>query len=416
MKRALRTLVLKTEAFPPLGGLYRALYHIAVGVVTILIRAHPEFHALFLRGSYARGDFRPGRSDLDFVFVTRKGLDDNTLFRLLSRTRRAFSLLKAVVPFLGEFEILEEETFRSWLAHNPDRKELRSPGRDPLADLEDPRELELLRKDLTDFVYLWQPNLTVWNQSELDRLFDKTTRLCGLSTPSLSNTTYRRWQQTAYLLQHFDQACRSWRPARGAARVAMVPNLKLPTHLSSYSEQLRSFVQSPFDEGDCFAVFKSGLVSPDLLAVCGSSQNVPRFFTPESLRFYLAQVSPLHAVSLERDRRVWGTDIVEELSLEDGAFRQGMRYAAAAMLSSALTKPVEVELAEVHLVGWYLRYKRYLEDGVRESYFHEVLQAYSEEKPRYYEKVKNVLARPDALSLFGLYRRAAQDISKALLH
>ena len=224
MKRALRTLVLKTEAFPPLGGLYRALYHIAVGVVTILIRAHPEFHALFLRGSYARGDFRPGRSDLDFVFVTRKGLDDNTLFRLLSRTRRAFSLLKAVVPFLGEFEILEEETFRSWLAHNPDRKELRSPGRDPLADLEDPRELELLRKDLTDFVYLWQPNLTVWNQSELDRLFDKTTRLCGLSTPSLSNTTYRRWQQTAYLLQHFDQACRSWRPARGAARVAMVPS------------------------------------------------------------------------------------------------------------------------------------------------------------------------------------------------
>ena len=100
--------------------------------------------------------------------------------------------------------------------------------------------------------------------------------------------------------------------------------------------------------------------------------------------------------------------------MDESSLRIGMVASASAVLSYVLTNPVEPELAELHLLGWYLRFKRYFEDGVREVYFHEILEGYREKDPTFHRLLVETLERPNPPTLFSLYRQIARDISRAI--
>lgn len=409
-KRALRSFVRRTEKLPVAKQFYRGLYHLAACLIEVYARFHPELKQVFLRGSYARGSFRPGLSDLDFVLVVGSDCGDRELYRTLRQIERRFAQFRRLVPFLGELEILEEDTFPYWLQFAADRQDLRRPGGSPMP-VDAPGQKELLRKAVADFVYLWLPNLTRWGRPELDRLFAKLSRLAGFSTPVFPREGDVRWAQTLYLLQFFEKACARLAPAQGT----LLPLEKgrpvdLPAGLASGRDSIRTYLESRFDSRECLVVFHQEKLHSESLRACRESAVPPVLFTPSLFKFYLAYVSPLHAVSLTRDRNVWGEDIEDELSFSESDFEQGMQFSVALLMSNVLTRSVEPENAELHLLGWYLRYRRYFEEGAKDVYFHEVLDAYKKRDPAFFARINKVLENPDEASLFEMYRKIARDL------
>ncbi|MDH3691977.1 MAG: hypothetical protein OEU36_21255, partial [Gammaproteobacteria bacterium] len=94
MKSILRRIVLAT-AFPPFFQLYRSIYALVIRTAVRMLAAEPTVRAIYLRRGYAKGEWLPGLSDLDFQVIV-DGLDNKNQERLLRKYSR-FSRL-AVLP------------------------------------------------------------------------------------------------------------------------------------------------------------------------------------------------------------------------------------------------------------------------------------------------------------------------------
>ena len=105
LKNLLRRFVLAT-ALPPFDKVYRWIYDLVIRAAVRILSADKAVRSVYLRRGYAKGEWLPGLSDLDFLVIV-DSLDDSDKERLLRRYSR-FSTL-AVLPD-DILEIREEQS------------------------------------------------------------------------------------------------------------------------------------------------------------------------------------------------------------------------------------------------------------------------------------------------------------------
>lgn len=116
LKNIFQRLVLAT-AFPPLDKLYRLIYSLVVAAAVRLLSNEAVVQSLYLRRGYAKGEWLPGLSDLDFLVVV-DSLDDESEKRLLRKYSRFARLTLLPDEIL---EIREQKSFINQL-HDPLKK------------------------------------------------------------------------------------------------------------------------------------------------------------------------------------------------------------------------------------------------------------------------------------------------------
>jgi len=281
-----------------------------------------------------------------------------------------------------------------------------------------PSDLEKTAQALSDYVFIFLPNITLWERLERQRLAQKIFKNCGQKQAPLESDP---WELASAVCTRVEEACRDleWdapnRPWSLQQRVASCP---LPHWLNPWRGQLAGVIASPFDASECLVVVEDNSVScfpRDLVrAVCEHSDQ-PRLLGRASLRCFLNLVSPLQAMSLVADRAVWGSeDLIADVGFQERYFHDGMKRSAALILSRICTFELPSEDLEMVLLGWFFRVKRYLEDGAQEVYFHEILEHYEIADPELYDRLRACLERPDAVRDFELMRILADDLSRSL--
>lgn len=423
MKKEIRAFVCATAHLPIPGLLYRGLYHLMAGLCRLYARISPGVVALHFRGSYARGDFQPGISDLDVLVVVDSELKDENAFRLSGRLRRHYRIAKRLVPFLGELEILESETAAAWFQFAEDRFDFRPAPHLPANEVEAVSELERVRKALSDFIYLWQPSLNRWGERELQRLSHKIGKKIP-SSPEPQTPTIRpsdRWTETLRLLALFAEVPHEAQAGELRSPVKNLQQLdELPEPLCKHHELVLSFARSPFDFKDCIVVLRDEYTCEkacaELLKDLYHSALRPKILNPSSLKIYLQCISPLHALSLARDIHIWGDRKPwTDLNLGGQAFDFGVRCEAATALPLPYSEELDLSNLEFLLLGRLLRLKRLLSDGVGEVYFHEILEHYQRTEPDFYEQLSTLLDTPTPLSAFRMVRRLSKDLACLLV-
>lgn len=104
-----RQVVRRTAHWPLLGRLYRVYYALALTCLRYWLQHQPEALGLYVRGSYARGDWIAGRSDLDLSLVLRGGLHCRQTLRFVQRWQSFQPFYLGCFPMAHDSELLREE-------------------------------------------------------------------------------------------------------------------------------------------------------------------------------------------------------------------------------------------------------------------------------------------------------------------
>ncbi|MCA9776936.1 MAG: nucleotidyltransferase domain-containing protein [Candidatus Eremiobacteraeota bacterium] len=413
----LRTLVLKTSEIFPFSIAFRALYHLSVNGIVVFAWLTPEIDSLWIRGSYARGDFVPGRSDLDFLVVLKNHLNDSDHLQALSKIRRRFALFKRLVPFLGEIELLEKAQFPSWYHHATDRFELKPLVGGLKTRLPLMSKAETASKVLIDFVHFLLPNAEKWSKLEIARLCTKLLRSMGFRTDSLPDD---RYHQIATVLQALQIWCNEipWSEAEDSGPPGQVDPLALPSDLSTWASDLIQVFAAPYAPEALFVV-----VSPeiDITKLAGLLKQIclhkqpARIFTPAVLRFYLNRVSYVEGESLRQHRMNWGSDLIHDLPREPKTLCDGVLENSAHILSHVNSQEHQLESFHFQL-QWFLRNLLFLEQDEIVLSEDQVLKEADQLHPEFRELRETGLAYPSIETHFRAYRFLAgllnQEIAK----
>jgi predicted nucleotidyltransferase len=109
LRTALAWQIVRTRNIPPLAVLYHGLYGFALHVLLFRLRRLSDIRTLYLRGSYSRGDWIPGLSDIDITVIFRGDVTAPA-----RRFWRCYEQLKKFFPFLGEARLADVPEFRIW--------------------------------------------------------------------------------------------------------------------------------------------------------------------------------------------------------------------------------------------------------------------------------------------------------------
>jgi len=93
----------------------RLPYRLAISAFIAAFRRRPEIEAICVRNGFARGDWRPGLSDIDFIVVVRRGMTAEHEFAFLQAFWRTHARLKAVFPMISETVVTDEAPWGSKL-------------------------------------------------------------------------------------------------------------------------------------------------------------------------------------------------------------------------------------------------------------------------------------------------------------
>jgi hypothetical protein len=110
-RRLLRALVLRTNSWPVAGALYRVPYRMAAHALARAAGEIPEISGLFARGSYAAGQWAPGRSDIDVTAILQSP-SLPAVRRFAARTAE----LRRRFPMIGEVEFLDQACLSAYSA------------------------------------------------------------------------------------------------------------------------------------------------------------------------------------------------------------------------------------------------------------------------------------------------------------
>lgn len=412
----LRLCVVKTSEIFPFSIVFRALYHLAVNGIVVFAWLTPEIESLWIRGSYARGDFVPGRSDLDFLIVLKDHFNDLEIQQALSRIRRRFGLFKRLVPFLGEMELLERTQFPSWYQHATDRFEMRPlvggfKARLPLMSKE-----ETASKVLIDFVHFLLPNSEKWSKLEVARLCSKLLRSMGFTTDSLPDD---RYQQIATVLQALQVWCNEipWAEAEDAGPPGQVDPFVLPADLSNWASDLVQVFAAPYAPEALFIVVSAEIETAKLAEILKQiclGRQPARLFTPAVLRFYLNRVSYVEGESLRQHRLSWGDgDLMRGLPREPKNLCEGVLENSAHILSHVNSQ--EHKLDSFHFqLQWFLRNLLFLEQDEIVLCEDRVVKEAERLHPEFRELRETALAYPSSETHFRVYRFLAGLLTKEM--
>lgn len=114
LKTFIRTVVVRTNPYPPFSRLNRLPYSLAIVRVKRLAARFDGIVSIYLRHGLTRDDWEPGLSDIDLTIVLDGSLSADGEFDLVSAFLAAYRALARWFPMLGEVEILGERCCSAW--------------------------------------------------------------------------------------------------------------------------------------------------------------------------------------------------------------------------------------------------------------------------------------------------------------
>jgi hypothetical protein len=113
-KALIRTIVVRTNPFPPFNRLNRLPYALAIRRIMRLAESFPGIVSVYLRHGLTRSDWEPGLSDIDFTIVLSGDQSALQEYETVQNFMAAYRALKRWFPMLGEVEILSEKCCSAW--------------------------------------------------------------------------------------------------------------------------------------------------------------------------------------------------------------------------------------------------------------------------------------------------------------
>ncbi len=424
-----RRIAIAANRWPALGRLNRIPYYLAVRSVTALCRRHPEIASLHVTGSFARNDWTPGLSDIDFSVLIRTGLDPHAEFEALQGLWREYRQRVRWFPMLGELEILPEDQAETFSRHGFTGHEMRhwrrlcgSPLPFALAAVPpDQLRVERLRHALRFYRYHFPHQSRRGTTETWRRLHRKIHR--ALDAPE---TPLSRDASAAGFMAQSLAAITSYRtgvPSTGArapsARLLQkdlnqLERRLLPPEMAGVATGVVGVAAGPWDLDHPYVLLTDGLPLArvqDIMTAAALAFDEPIVLTLRAFTDFVHLVDPFLYFNLLRSRVVWGnTDPLPQVEppnrdLVDAALRRSASDTYIYPFTESL-EPLTPEAFRDLYLGWILRMLRYLEDGVIDLDF-PTLESYFADT----ERPCSSLSRSGE-GRFALCRRAAIDIER----
>jgi hypothetical protein len=113
-----RRLVLRTNDWPGLRGLYHEGYEFGLSLTTSGLKSLPDVLAVLLRVGEEGRTWVPGLSDYDLTVLTER-VDSARMIGVLENVWRRYRRIKRAIPQLGETEIMNVEEYVDFLSWGP---------------------------------------------------------------------------------------------------------------------------------------------------------------------------------------------------------------------------------------------------------------------------------------------------------
>lgn len=427
--QTIRRLAIAANRVPVVGRINRIPYHLAVRSVTALCARYPEVASLHVTGSFARNDWTPGLSDIDFSVLIRTGLDPQAEFKALQDLWREYRRRVRWFPMLGELEILPEDHAETFSRHGFTGHEMRHWRRLygshlPFAPATVPVErlrTERLRHVLRFYRYHFPRQSRRGTAETWLRLNRKIHR--ALDAPE---TALSRDANAAAFMAPSLAAITSYRPGAPATSATAQPvrllqtdinqveRRPLPPAMAGVAADVIGVAAGPWDLDHPYVLLVDDLPLArvqDVMTAAASAFDEPIVLTLRAFTGFVHLVDPFLYFNLLRTRVVWGeADPIPQVEAPSRNLVEAAVWRSASdtyiyPFTESL-EPLTPEAFRDLYLGWILRMLRYLEDGVIDLDF-PTLEAYFAGTGRPCSSLPQ-----SAEKRFALCRRAAVDIER----
>ena len=98
--------VLMANRIPLLGTTLRGAYYLALFLLKKMCRRHEIIRAVYVRNSFAEGEWVAGKSDIDISIILKDGWKIDEEWKCLRNLKEDYLRLQRIFPMLGEVEYL----------------------------------------------------------------------------------------------------------------------------------------------------------------------------------------------------------------------------------------------------------------------------------------------------------------------
>jgi len=428
-RQTLRRLALAANHVPVAGRLNRVPYHLAVQSVTALCARYPEVASLHVTGSFAKNEWTPGLSDIDFSVLIRQGLTPASEFAAVQRLRDEYRQRVRWFPMLGELEILPENQAETFSKHGFTGFEMRhwrrlcgaalpfAPASPSLGRL----QTERLRHVLRFYRYHFPQQSRHGSAETWLRLNRKIHRALDTPAPLLPKDAGAIAFMSTSLAAI--TACKVDAPATGVTTapaqllqtdINQVERRPLPHVMVDVTADVLGVTAGPWEVEHPYVLLNDDLPlarMEQVMTAASRAFEAPVVLTVRAFTNFVQLVDPLLYFNLLRRRVIWGGP--DLLSHIEPPSRRQVDVALRRSASDTYTHPFGESLAPLSaeafrdlFLGWTLRILRYLEDGVIDLDFPS-LEAYFASTGRPCTSLP--LSGEER---FALCRRAAIDIER----
>ncbi|MBL7086734.1 MAG: nucleotidyltransferase domain-containing protein [Candidatus Cloacimonetes bacterium] len=111
VQRLIQKTIFYTNPYFPFKYLNRLAYIVVLKLAIIYLKKIPQIQSILLRGSMASGNYTPGLSDIDLMFIIRP-LSVKDEINFLKLFWKRFKLLHAIFPLFAEIRVMNEEEWK----------------------------------------------------------------------------------------------------------------------------------------------------------------------------------------------------------------------------------------------------------------------------------------------------------------
>jgi predicted nucleotidyltransferase len=311
---------------PVIRTVLRGAYYLALSLLKKMCREHKIIHAVYVRNSFAEGEWVAGRSDIDLSVILKDGWEIDNEWKCLRNFKKDYLRLKRFFPMLGEVEYLLESHVDARCRYGYSGYQASGwkilYGQKQSLDIYEGKSdnliLDRLWQLLSTYVYLFGPHLKVknWEKKDLcilSRIVEKTLKMSGLELQVNTNFKEPAEAQLAMiclldiavkaalreiLLQDSEQPFQNKEKAfleyQGEGGFSLSPDL---------CQSLLVIVQS---KEYTYIVLKENCLTVKFIKAFDflHKYTKPVFLTSALFQFYFAFCTPFKYISMLENRRV----------------------------------------------------------------------------------------------------------------
>jgi hypothetical protein len=460
----LRTAVMGSNPYWPFSRLNKMPYAVAVKAFVQLCKGFPEIKCAYLRAGLAEGNLIPALSDIDLTVIVHGKLALNQEFTFLRTFWRRYGLLKRFFPMIGEVDVLTDRQLKTWTQFGlrgyeaPHWKLLY--GTEVLRTGYSENGRRLIKDCLNDALSFYrgyfrekfsaQEQCSYLTAQDLRRITAKIFRCLrsiNPSRPAKSELLATKSNSLEILYQilrglergigHFESGAVSSPRDAGVCKLESSNPVFRGDKRANVAElsRLNGAIVSVLRNyhGRILVVLKSGLNRAELKNCMEALQRVfpldrPIVLTGSLFTYMLCHYDPFEYGHLMRFREVlFGKDLVPEIqppcqeSILEYLLGQVPNILtfprSRAVFSSNFSATSFLMEHSVRLVERALILKLYLEKGVVQPWYHELLIECEKRYPEKFVALRTLKERRDGNLLrewFGLLRGLSNDVHNCL--